>query len=191
MRRAYDDVAAVGLDVVDTVGDGHTEGVAAEVVVVDGRGRLGPLGPRVFERPDHLPFLRVDADDGAPLASESSAGTPDPLELPITIRGAGGGDRLLVDVKTEVECLEQPPDGAGGDPDTEATQLLADLLGGLAGPLDAADRISRRVILQQLLDLGDYPGRFFSTDLRPPPGRRMSSAASFPSSSSRLPLAMV
>ena len=184
-------MAAVGLEVVDAVGDGHAYGVLAEVVVINGGGSLGPLGARVFEQPDHLPFLGVDADDRQPLAFESVAGAADGLELPIAICGAAGADRLLVDVKVEVELLEQAADRAGADADAHAAQLEADLRGSLATPFDAADRIPSGVVLHQPLDLRGDLGRFFSTGLRPPPGRRIPSASTLPSSNSRLPLAMV
>jgi len=71
------------------------------------------------------------------LLLESTAGTADALELPITLWGTGGGDRLPIDVKVKVDLLEEPPDGAGADPDAHSAQLTADLLAGPAGPLDA------------------------------------------------------
>jgi len=69
--------------------------------------------------------------------------------------------------------------------------LTADLLARFAGPLDATDGVPGGVVSHQLLDLSDHSGRFFSTALRPPPGCRMRSASSLPSSNSRLPLAIV
>ena len=39
-------------------------------------------------------------------------------------------------------------------------------------PLEPGDRVPGGIVFEQDLDGIDYFGRFFPTDLRPPPGRR-------------------
>ena len=60
---ADDDEAVVGGDVVDAVGDGDAVSLGAEVVVVDGLGRLSPGVALVLEITDELALFGIDADD--------------------------------------------------------------------------------------------------------------------------------
>ena len=44
--------------------------------------------------------------------------------------------------------MQQAGHGVGGDRDIDLLEELGDLLGGLAGPLQSGDGISRRIVFQ-------------------------------------------
>jgi hypothetical protein len=54
-------------------------------------------------------------------------------------------------------------------------QLLGDFLGRLSRPFQMVHWVAAGFVLQQFCDSFDYFGRFFSTDLRPPPSLRIRS----------------
>ena len=100
-------------------------------MVVHRGGGLGPLVARILELPDHLSLLRVHADDGQPEALELLPGRRDAPELAVAIDSGAAGERLVVDVKCEVELLEEPANGVAADPDARPAQLATDLVRGL------------------------------------------------------------
>ena len=71
-----------------------------------------------------------------------------------------------------MEILEEPSDGVRTDPDAGPPQLGGDLGGGLAGPFQLGHRIARGLAFQEFSEAREDLGRFFSTGLRPAPGRR-------------------
>jgi hypothetical protein len=64
VRDTNDNRTAVGERLVDTVGDGHADGVGTEVVIIDGPGLAIPTGAGVFEVADQFALFSIDADDG-------------------------------------------------------------------------------------------------------------------------------
>ena len=163
------DGATVVRRVIDAVGDAYPAGVREEVVIVHQNRRAIPLSAGVLEVADHLTFLAVDADDGQTASLEAGPERGNVLELLITVGAGMGGDLLAVDLQREIHLVEQASDGIGRDRNIDLLKNLRDLLGRLAGPLQSANRISGRIVLEKNLDGIDYFGRFFSTRLRPPP----------------------
>ena len=64
VRDADADCAAVVRRVVNAVGDAHSAGIGAEVVIVHPNGSAIPFDAGVFEVANQFALLAVDADDG-------------------------------------------------------------------------------------------------------------------------------
>ena len=62
---ADDDCGAVGLTIVNSVGNGDPFGQGRKIVVLHRDGLSAPGAARIFEGADQFTFLGVDADDGA------------------------------------------------------------------------------------------------------------------------------
>src|SRR5260370_2982656 len=169
VRDADADRAAVVRLVINAVGDAHTAGIGAEVVIVHPNGRAIPFGSGVLEVADQFTFLAIDADDGKTLPLETRPQRADMLELLIAVGTGVGGDLLAVDTQREIHLVQKTSDSLGRDRNVDLLKNLGDLLRRLAGPLQPGDGISGRVVLQKNLDGLDYFGRFFSTGFRPPP----------------------
>lgn len=71
VRDTNDNGTAVGERLVDTVGDGHADGVGTEVVIMDGLGLPIPTGAGVFEVADQFALFSIDADDGQAAVAEA------------------------------------------------------------------------------------------------------------------------
>ena len=71
MRDAHHDRPPIGEQIVDTVRDGNTGGIRAEIVVVDQAGRQIPTRAGVLEVADQFAFLGVNANDRQAAALES------------------------------------------------------------------------------------------------------------------------
>jgi len=67
MRDAYEDRAAVGEQVIDTVGDGDADRIGREIVIINAHGGAIPLDAIVLEVADQLSLFGIDADDGKSL----------------------------------------------------------------------------------------------------------------------------
>jgi len=177
MRDADADGAAVVRRVVNAAGDADATGVGAEVVIVHPNGRAIPFGSGILEVADQLAFLAVDADDRKALSLKASPQRADMLELLIAAGTGVGGDLLAVDTEREIHLVQKTSDRIGRDRDVDLLKDLGDLLRRLAGPLQPGDGISGGIVLQKDLDGVDYFGRFFPTDLRPPPDLRARSTS--------------
>ena len=68
MRDAYEDRAAVGEQIIDTIRDRDANGIGTEIVIIDAHGRAIPLDAIVLEVADQFSLFGIDADDGKPLA---------------------------------------------------------------------------------------------------------------------------
>ena len=148
-------------------------GIGAEVVVVNPAGRQIPARAGIFEIADQFAFLGIDANDGETAALKSVAKIAEVEELIVAIGTVVGGEVLVIDAQGIAHLVEETSDGVGTDDDAEVTQRHGDLGGSSPRPLQAGDGITGGVVFQQELDQGDEVGGFFSTGLRPPPGRRV------------------
>src|SRR5271165_4435065 len=166
-------------------------------MIVDLLRFLAPHPAVVLEQTDHLTLLAVHADDGLLGPLEPVARALDGQELTVSSGAVprfmlnAGFDILAIGLEREAHLVQQARHRIGTDLDTEAEQLLGNLLGGLAGPAQAAHRIAGDLVAQQLFYAGDDLRSFFSADGRPPPRLRTPSASMSHSSSSRRPLATV
>jgi len=73
VRDSEKDGAAIGQQIVDTVRNGHTGGVGAEVVVVDQHRSAIPLNPGVFEVADQFAFFGIHANHRKAVTLEAMA----------------------------------------------------------------------------------------------------------------------
>ena len=71
VRDTNENGTAVGERLVDTVGNGHADGVGTEVVIIDGPGFPIPTGAGVFEVADQFALFSIDADDGQAAVAEA------------------------------------------------------------------------------------------------------------------------
>ena len=192
MRGANQNRAAMGLHIIQAAGNGQALGQRAKVVVVD-RNRLpAPDLAGIFERSHQLLLLGVHTDNGQLLAGELLALELQVTELPIPFRALPAGETLAIGAQGVVEFLEQTPNGVRTNREAQASQLAADLLQPKARPKALpCHRVARRLLAEQLAQLAQDFGRFFSTVGRPPPGCRIRPRSTWPPSNSRSPRATV
>jgi hypothetical protein len=62
--NANDQGAAIFGEVVDAIGNGDSDGIGAEVVIIDATWSTLPTTAGIFEVAQQFAFLTVDADDG-------------------------------------------------------------------------------------------------------------------------------
>jgi len=158
---AYEHRTAVGLRVINAVGEGDTLGQRAKVVVVDWRGNATPLAADVLEVAHQFSLFGINADDGIAVPAEAASQSGDVAELLIACGALPGADLFAVYAERETEFVEQPRHRACADPDAQPFQLPGDLGGRLVCPSQAAHRIAGGIVLQESLDLRDYLGCFF------------------------------
>ena len=101
----------------------------------------------------------------------------DVIELAIALLGRPEGDLLVIDSQAIAQLLQQARDGVRTDLNPDGFELFADLACGSSCPLQVGHRITGGVAFHQLLDRLEDLWRFFSTHLRPPPGRRIRSGS--------------
>ena len=152
MRDAHHDRPPIGEQIVDTVRDGDTGGVRAEIVVVDQAGRQIPARARIFEVADQFAFFGIDANDGETAALKSVAQIAEVEELMVAIGTVVGGEFLVIDAKGIAHLMEEAGDGAGANQDTEVTQRHGHLGGGSSRPLQTRHGITGGVVFKQELD---------------------------------------
>ena len=179
MRDAHHDRSSIREQVIDSVWDGNTGGIRAEIVVVDQAGRQIPAQAGVFEVADQFAFFGVDANDGQAAALEALPKITQIEELIIAIGTEVGGQFLVIDAQGITHLMEETSDRIGTDRDTEVPQSHGDLVGGTPRPLQPGNGITGGVVFEQELDQRDDVGGFFSTGLRPPPERRVRPADTF------------
>src|ERR1039457_2225323 len=96
VRSAHTDRAAIGLQVVDAVGDGHAECLGAEVVIVDLHRLSAPAAARILEATDEFLLFGVDADDRLTATDKTLTLSSDMPELPIALRARGSRQLFAV-----------------------------------------------------------------------------------------------
>jgi hypothetical protein len=173
MRDAHHDRPPIGEQIVDTVRDGDTGGIRAEIVVVDQTGRQIPTRAGIPEVADQFAFLGIHANDGEATALEALTKIAQIEELIIAVGAEVGGEFLVIDAQGIAHLVEETSDGVGANTDTEVSQCHGNLVGRSPRPLQPGDGIAGSVVFEQELDQCDDVGGFFSTGLRPPPERRV------------------
>ena len=73
MRDPQKNGAAIGQQIVDAVRDGYTDGVRAEVMVIDRYRGAIPLGAGVLEVADQFSFFGIHADHRKTVTLEAMA----------------------------------------------------------------------------------------------------------------------
>jgi hypothetical protein len=152
VRDANEHGAAIGVEIVDAIEDGDAVRLGAKIMVVHWCWRAIPLGAGVLEVAHQFPLLGVDADHRISLAEETLTQFADVGELRLAQR-VRGADFPAVDTERKAKLVQETANGAGADPNSQAVQLGRDLGCRLAGPLQTADRVARRVVLQESLNL--------------------------------------
>src|SRR5258705_3010869 len=125
-------------------------------MIVDLLWLLAPRPAAVLEEADHLTLLSIHADDRLGRPFEPVTRAFDGQELSVSSGAVPafmpntGFDILAIRLEREAHLVQQPRPRVGADLDTEADQLLGNLLGGLAGPAQAVHRIAGDLVLEQL-----------------------------------------
>ena len=125
---------AIFQNIVNPIRNGDSDGIGAEVVIIDAtRGRF-PTTSRIFEIADEFAFLAVHAHDGQMAALEAVAQLGEIFELKVAVGTRIGRDLLLIDSQGIAHVMEQAGDGIGRDGNAEFGQLLRDSGGRAARP---------------------------------------------------------
>lgn len=192
MRGADADRAAIGLQVVDAVGDGHAQCLGSEVMILDLDWLTVPAATRILEATHQLLFLGIDTDDGLVLTDKALSLTGDVLELAIPMRTAGAGEIFAVAAQCNTQLLQQPPYGVWADGQPGSAQGSGDLA---QSPVRARATTPHGVARQRVAEQGSQLVQelrsFFSARARPPPAARIRSRCTSPASSCRRPRATV
>ena len=179
MRDADHDGSSIGEQIVDAVRDGDAGGVGAEVVVVDTASREIPTGAWILKVAHQFPLFGVDTDDRQAAALKLIAKIAEVEELIVAIGTLVAGQLLVIDAQGIAHLMEETGHRVGADNDAEVAQRHGNLVGRTARPLQAGDGVASGVVFEQELDQCEDVGGFFSTDLRPPPERRVRPVATF------------
>jgi len=163
----------IGREVVNTVWNGDSDRIGAEVVIVDKLRDRPPTNTRILEVANEFAFLCVDADDRHPPMLKPFPQIADVKKLLIPVWTGICWDLLAVDTQRVSQLMKKPGHGVGTDLDAVVRQCRGDSAGGNARPLQPSDRISSGVVIEQVLDQRDDVGSFFSMEGRPPPWRRV------------------
>jgi hypothetical protein len=158
--------------VVNPEGDRHT-GSCTGKVILHHCTSLPPLGAAsVLEVPERHAFLRIDTDYRLAGFEEAVAQPGKIAHLPVTLRVLLFGQPLAIDADRISSFPQQPMEGEGADFEALASQRSRERAQRLARPLQAGDQITRRSILQQLLQGFQSLWPFFSLAGQPAPARR-------------------
>jgi len=134
VRDANHQSPTIFRNIVNSIGNGDTDGVGAKVVIIDTtRGRL-PTPTGIFEIADELAFFAVHADDGQMATLEAVAQLGQIFELKIAVGTRARRDLLLIDAQGIVHVMKQAGDGIGRDGNAKFDQLLGDGGSGAARP---------------------------------------------------------
>jgi len=126
--------AAVLRDIVNPVRNGDSDGIGAEVVIVDATRSQFPTMAGVFEGADQFAFLAVHADDGEMTALETIAQLSQIFKLKIAAGMEAGRDLFLIDPQGITHVVEQASHGIGRDRNAQCGQLFGDGGGSTARP---------------------------------------------------------
>ena len=125
---------AIFHNIVNPIRNGDSDGIGAEVTIIDATWDRFPTAARIFEIADEFAFFAVDADDGQMTALEAVAQLGKIFELKIPVGTRTGGNLLLIDPQGIAHVMEQASDGIGRDGNAEFGQLLRDGGGSTARP---------------------------------------------------------
>jgi len=168
-RRSDTHMPFVVLFVVDGVRNGAAGGILRKVVGVDLIRLATPAPTGIFEIADQLLFLRIHADSRVACALERLLLPLNLAELPVPIRVRRTREAFSVHTRRKSQLAQQSPDGMVGD---SPSQPPAEVSLAAAHPFAAGDWMPARFAFGQPQQFLLDGGSFFSTGIRPPPGRR-------------------
>lgn len=134
MGNANDQGAAIFGEIVDAIGNGDSDRIGAEVVIIDATGSALPTTAGIFEVAHEFTLFAVDADNRQMTVLEAVPQLGEVFELEITVGAGVGGDLLVIDVKRIAHLMEQAGDRVGRDGNAEFAQFLGNGGGGAARP---------------------------------------------------------
>src|SRR5437899_3746714 len=192
VRRAHDDPPAVGVQIVDPIGNGHAFCLRTEIMVLNQDRVAAPHPAVVLKLAHQFLFLGVHTDDRIAAPGELLSLVVEEAELLIAQRTGLGTKAFAVRVQSVAHFVQQTPDRVRTNAQTKLTQLRTDVAEPFPGPHAAlAHRIPCGVLSQQSPKPVQDFRRFFSTAARPPPCCRTRPCSTWPLSNSRSPRATV
>lgn len=133
---------------------------------------LSPGAPRVAKLPDQFFFLAIYAQNRQFSLQKSLSYAGQVTHLLVSSFVLFSTETFLIAPQGVSQCSNQSRNRTVSNWIPFAFQFFCQLAAGFAGPLQSADRVTGRRILQNLFQHLQEPGLFFSTANRPPPGRR-------------------
>ena len=106
MTDADEHGTAVSDGVVETTWNAQSQGIGAEIVIVDRPRLLAPCGARILEGADQFFLLGVHADDGQAPLGVAPPLLADMQELLIAAGTLAGCDLLAVDTEFVIHLLQ-------------------------------------------------------------------------------------
>lgn len=180
-RGSYTHMPFVVLLVVDSVGDGPACCVLRKVVSVDVVCLPAPALAGILKIADQLLFLRIHADSRISGAFERFLLLLNIAELAVPIWVRRTRETFFIHSGRKPPFAQQSSHRVMTD---SPPQSLAEVPLAATHPFAAGDGMSAGFALGQSDQLLLNGGSFFSTGIRPPPGRRTRSAGRFVSSAS-------
>src|SRR5437867_6937322 len=116
---AHDDHPAIGLEVVNAVGDGQTMGLRAEVMILDQNWRPTPHLTVVFELAHQLLFLGIHTDNRIAAAAELLPVVGEVAELLVAIWTVVGTKTFAVSAEGVIQLAQQTADGIWTHPQAQ------------------------------------------------------------------------
>src|SRR5580704_10940594 len=161
MGSSQENRATVGLRIIDAIRNADALGGGTEVVIVDVGGGWLPLNTGVLKVPNQLPFFGIHAQNRIATLLELIPLPAEIAELAVAVRSGAGGNSLAVGTQGKLHLPQQPTYGIAADRDSQPLELAGDLVRGLPGPLQPADRVAGGFSFHQLVDRIDHRWRFF------------------------------
>jgi hypothetical protein len=172
MRSPNDDIASVAAQIVNTIGNRFAFCVPRKVGCEHIQRLAAPGATRIFERPDELFFLRIDANHGQFGLREAVLKARDVAKLLVPLCILAPAQTLAVAAQGIAFEFQQARHGRAADAEWLG-QLARERRERFTRPFQTRQRIACGRIGQQLLYRRDDARSFFSTSRRPAPGLRI------------------
>src|SRR5512134_642942 len=177
VRDTNDHIAFVVSDIIDSIRNCLAFGIAWKICLQDRYRLLSPGASRIAELSDEFLFLAIYAQNRQFSLQKSLSHTDQMAHLRISSFILFSTETFLVAPQGIFQFSNQPRNRTVSNLKIFVLQFFCQLASRFAGPLQSADRITGRRILQNLFQRLQESWLFFSTVFRPPPWRRTPEAA--------------
>ena len=134
VRNTDDQSAAIFVHIVNPIRDGDSDGVGAEVVIIDAAWGRFPTTAGILKVAHEFAFFAVHADDGQMTTLEAVPQFGEIFELKVAVGAGAGGDLFVIDPQGIAHLVQQAGHRVGRNRNAELGQFLGDRRGGAARP---------------------------------------------------------